>query len=217
MGSEMYEVLQDRLKPLKPHLHVGSLDSIPKQIVLRLVKQAYRISPCQVTLSEGRSDELIRELTSHRVDLVLTNFLPTGLDAKGLFPKSVTKRNVAFFGAPKFKFLRKGFPKSISGEAMILPSYDSRLRQDLDHWAKLNNIEMNVIVESQDIAVKKLMAVEAIGIMPAATHSVTGQVLRGELVEIGQLQGVHEELFLVSAQRKIQNPIAAKLMEVFSV
>jgi LysR family transcriptional activator of nhaA len=213
----MYEVLQDRLKSLKPHLHVGSLDSIPKQIVLRLVKQAYRISPCQVTLSEGRSDELIRELTSHRVDLVLTNFLPTGLDAKGLFPKSVAKRNVAFFGAPKFKFLRKGFPKSISGEAMILPSYDSRLRQDLDHWAKLNNIEMNVIVESQDIAVKKLMAVEAIGIMPAATHSVTGQVLRGELVEIGQLQGVHEELFLVSAQRKIQNPIAAKLMEVFSV
>jgi LysR family transcriptional activator of nhaA len=217
IGSEMYEVLQDRLKSLKPHLHVGSLDSIPKQIVLRLVKQAYRISPCQVTLSEGRSDELIRELTSHRVDLVLTNFLPTGLDAKGLFPKSVTKRNVAFFGAPKFKFLRKGFPKSISGEAMILPSYDSRLRQDIDHWAKLNNIEMNVIVESQDIAMKKLMAVEAIGIMPAATHSVTGQVLRGELVEIGQLQGVHEELFLLSAQRKIQNPIAAKLMEVFSV
>jgi LysR family transcriptional activator of nhaA len=100
---------------------------------------------------------------------------------------------------------------------MILPSYDSRLRQDIDHWAKLNNIEMNVIVESQDIAMKKLMAVEAIGIMPAATHSVTGQVLRGELVEIGQLQGVHEELFLLSAQRKIQNPIAAKLMEVFSV
>jgi hypothetical protein len=46
---------------------------------------------------------------------------------------------------------------------------------------------------------------------------VTGQVLRGELIEIGQLQGVHEELLLVSAQRKIKNPIAAKLMEVFTV
>jgi hypothetical protein len=46
---------------------------------------------------------------------------------------------------------------------------------------------------------------------------VTGQVLRGELVEIGQLQGVHEELFLVTAQRKIANPIASKLMESFVV
>jgi LysR family transcriptional regulator, transcriptional activator of nhaA len=217
MGSEMYEVLHDRMKPLKPHLHVAALDSVPKQIVLQLVKRAYRISPCQITLSEGKSDELLRELTAHRVDLLLTNFLPSGLDAKGLAPKTITKKNVAFYGAPKFKHLRKGFPKSISGQPVILPTYDSRLRQDLDHWAKLNKIELDMIAESHDIAIKKLMAVEGIGLIPSATHTVTGQVLRGELVEIGQLQGVHEELLLVSAQRKIQNPIAARLMEVFAV
>ncbi|MCX6128893.1 MAG: LysR family transcriptional regulator, partial [Proteobacteria bacterium] len=42
MGAEMYEVLHDRLKPLKPSLHIGALDSIPKQIVLQLVKSAYK-------------------------------------------------------------------------------------------------------------------------------------------------------------------------------
>ncbi|MFN8945712.1 MAG: LysR family transcriptional regulator, partial [Pseudobdellovibrionaceae bacterium] len=42
MGSEMYEVLHDRLKPLKPSLHLGALDSVPKQIVLQLVKHAFR-------------------------------------------------------------------------------------------------------------------------------------------------------------------------------
>jgi len=217
MGSEMYEVLHDRLKPLKPSLHVGALDSVPKQIVLQLVKHAYRISPCQITLSEGKADELLRELTAHRMDLMLTNFLPTGADAKGLFPKTIAKKNVAFYGAPKFKPLRKSFPKSISGQPMILPSYDSRLRQDLDHWAKVHKIELDVIAESQDIAIKKLMAVEGLGLISGATHTVTGQVLRGELIEIGQLQGVHEELLLVTAQRKIQNPIAAKLMELFTV
>jgi len=217
MGSEMYEVLHDRLKPLKPTLHLGALDSVPKQIVLQLVKHAFRISPCQITLSEGRSDELLRELTAHRMDLMVTNFMPSGADAKGLYPKSITKKNVAFYGAPKFKTLRKGFPKSISGEPMILPTYDSRLRQDLDHWAKLHKIELNVITESQDISVKKLMAINEMGLIPTATHTVTGQVLRGELVEIGQLQGVHEELFLVTAQRKIANLIASKLMESFVV
>jgi LysR family transcriptional regulator, transcriptional activator of nhaA len=217
MGSEMYEVLHDRMKPLKPHLHVGALDSVPKQVILQLVKQAYRISPCQITLSEGKPDELLRELTAHRMDLMLTNFLPTGIDAKGLFAKSITKKNVAFYGAPKFKALRKDFPKSISGQPMILPSYDSKLRQDLDHWAKVHKIELNAIAESQDIAIKKLMAIEAMGLIPGATHTVTGQVLRGELIEIGQLRGVHEELLLVTAQRKIQNPIAAKLLELFTV
>lgn len=217
MGSEMVEVLHDRLKPLKPSLHLGALDSVPKQFVLQLVKNAYRISPCQITLSEGKSDELLRELVAHRMDLMVTNFLPTGIDGKGLYAKSITKKNVAIYGAPKFKSLKKGFPKSISGMPMILPTYDSRLRQDLDHWAKLNNIELNVICESQDISVKKLMAINELGLIPTATHTVTGQVLRGELVEIGQLQGVHEELFLVSAQRKIENTIASKLMNSFFV
>ncbi len=217
MGSEMYEVLHDRLKPLRPTLHLGALDSIPKQIVLQLVKHAFRISPCQITLSEGKSDELLRELVSHRMDLMVTNFLPTGIDGKGLYPKSITKKNVAFYGAPKFKRLRKSFPKSISGEPMILPTYDSRLRQDLDHWAKLNKIELNIVCESQDISVKKLMAVNEMGLIPTATHTVTGQILRGELIEIGQLQGVHEELFLVTAQRKIENPIASKLIHSFIV
>ncbi len=217
MGSEMYEVLHDRIRPLRPSLHIGSLDSIPKQIVLQLVKQAYKISPCQITLSEGSSDQLLRELSTHRMDLMVSNFLPTGTDAKGLFPKMITKKNVAFYADPKFKHLRKDFPKSLSGQPMILPTYDSKLRSDIDHWAKVHEVELNVVAEGQDIATKKLMAIEGLGIIPTATHTVTRQVLSGELMEIGRLQGVHEELFLISAQRKLANAIAAKLMSSFTV
>ena len=217
MGSEMVEVLHDRLKPNRPTLHIAALDSVSKQIILQLVKAAYKMSPCQISLSEGKSDELIRELAAHRVDLVITNFLPTGIDAKGLFPRQITKKAVGFYGAPKFKSLRKGFPKSISGLPLILPTYDSKLRYDLDHWAKSQELELNVIAETQDISMKKLMAVGELGLIPTATYTVTRQVLSGELIEIGKLQGVHEELFLLSAQRKIENPIAARLMKTFNV
>lgn len=217
MGSEMYEVLNDRLKPLKPSLHLGALDSVPKQIVLQLVKQAYKISPCQITLSEGKSDELLRELFAHRMDLIVTNFLPVGIDSKGLYPKLITKKNVGFYGAPKFKSLRKGFPKSISEMPMILPTYDSKLRNDLDHWSKANKIELNIICESQDISIKKLMAINEIGLIPTATHTVTSQIQSGDLVEIGLLQGVYEELFILSAQRKIENPIALELKNTFVI
>jgi LysR family transcriptional regulator, transcriptional activator of nhaA len=217
MGSEMYEVLHDRLKPLKPSLHLGALDSVPKQIVVQLVKSAFKISDCQITLSEGKSDELLRELVAHRMDLMVSNFLPIGTDSKGLSVKSLTKKNVCLYGAPKYKHLRKGFPQSVSGIPMIFPTYDSRLRQDLDHWAKLNKIEVNIVIESQDIAVKKLTAINELGLIPTATHTVTDQVYKGELLEIGALQGVYEELFLISANRKIENPIARKLKDFFVV
>ena len=217
MGSEMYEVLHDRLTPLKPTLHIGALDSIPKQIILQLVKNALRISPCQVTLSEGNSSDLLRELSTHKMDMVISNFLPSGSNGMGLSHRSISKKNVAFYGAPKFETLRKGFPTSLSGVPMILPTYDSKLRQDLEHWAKDYKIELNIIAESQDISVKKLMAINGLGIIPTATHTVTRQILSGELIEIGLLEGVSEELFLMMAHRKIQNTIASQLMKNFSV
>ena len=67
------------------------------------------------------------------------------------------------------------------------------------------------------IAVKKLMAINEIGLIAAATHSVTRPVLEGVLVEIGKLQGVHEELYLLSTHRKIPNPIASKIIDLFSI
>ena len=151
------------------------------------------------------------------MDLMVSKCLPSGTDAKGLSNRQITKKNVVFYGAAKFRSLRKGYPKSLSGQPMILPTYDSKLRYDIDHWAKVHGIEMNVIAEGQDIATKKLMAIEGLGLLPTATHTVTRQMLLGDLLEIGQMQGVHEVLFLITAQRRLVNPIAAKLMTSFSV
>jgi LysR family transcriptional activator of nhaA len=217
LGSEMYEVLHDRLAPLKPSIHIGALDSIAKQLVLQLVKSAYEISPCLVTLSEGKCDELVRELSSHKMDLLLTNFLPTATDSKALFHRIIAKKNVSVFSSSKFKGLMKHFPHSLSGQPFIVPTYDSKLRYDLAHWSQSKKIELNIIAESQDIAVNKLMAINGMGLIPAPAYAVQRQVLKGELIELGQLQGVYEELFLVTANRKIENAIAAKLMKNFEI
>ncbi len=217
MGSEMYEVLHDRFLPQKISLHIGAIDSVAKQVILQMVQMALKLRHCQVTLSEGKSDELLRELHSHKIDLLITNFLPAAGDAKGLSHRVITKNSVSVYAAPKFKSLRYKFPQSTSGQPFIFPTFDSRLRYDLDHWCRLNRISFDVVAESQDIAVKKLMAINGLGLIPVASHTVKRQVLSGELIEIGPIKGVYEELFLVSAQRRIENPIAAKLMSSFNI
>lgn len=216
LGSEMYEVLQDRLKPSRMSLHIGSLDSVPKHVIVSLVQKALQTAPCTVTLSEGKSDELIRELTGHRVDLLLTNFLPIGPEAKGLLTKQLTKNHVSIYGAPRYKLLRKNFPQSISGQPLILPTFDSKLRYDLDHWGKVHKLELCVSIESQDIAVKNMLAVDGLGLIATAAWTVTKQVQEGSLVEVGPLQGVYEELLMVAAERKRPNIVAQKLFEAES-
>lgn len=215
MGSELVEVLNDRITPHKTSLQIGALDSVAKQVIVQMAKHAYKNQDCLISLVEGKADELLRELLAHRIDILVTNFLPAGLEAKGLFHRLLTKKNVGIYAAPSFKHLRKDFPKSLSGVPMILPTYDSKLRYDLDHWSKTQEISFNTVAESQDIAVKKLMAVSGLGLIPAAAHTVSRQVFAGELIEIGVLKGISEELYLVTASRKIENPIAADLMKSF--
>ncbi len=217
MGNEMFEVLHDRLIPQRVHLQIGALDSIAKQITFQITKAAYKLGKCQVSLKEGKPDEILRELMAHRIDLVISNFLPSSQEAKGLFHRSVIKKPVGIYGSTRFKSLKKNFPESLNQQPFILPTYDSKLRSDLDHWFQLQKISPDIIAETQDISLKKLMAIEGLGLIAAASHTVMQQVLSGELIEIGVLDSISEELYLIAAQRKIENPIAAQIMRTFSL
>jgi LysR family transcriptional activator of nhaA len=216
-GMEMTEVLQDRGKLSKTHLHVGTIDSIPKQVTSELVGLALATADCRISLSEGRQDLLLTELKAFRMDLIITNLLPNGSHSKGVFSRSIYREEVSVFGSARFKRLRKNFPDSLSNAPFILPTYDSRLRQDLDQWAESSGISPDIVVESQDIAVNKMLAIQGVGLIPAAPASVAHQVRGGELRKIGVLHGVTEEFFILKAHRKIENPVAKAIFRKFSV
>ncbi len=217
MGGEMYEALHDRLKPSKINIQLGALDSIPKQVMLQLTQAALKIAPCSISLVEGKFEELMRDLTSHKVDLAISNFLPRLEATKGMYHKVISKRPLGIYGSPEYKSLRKKFPQSLNDQPIVLPTFDSQMRYDLEHWLRLNEISIDVIAETQDTALKKLMATNSMAMIPAASHTVQRQVLSGELILIGELSNVTEELYLLSAHRKIANPIAAQLMKTFTL
>jgi LysR family transcriptional activator of nhaA len=215
MGGEMYEALHDRLRPSKINIQLGALDSIPKQVMLKLTQAALKIAPCSISLVEGKSEELMRDLSSHKVDLAICNFLPKLESTKGMYHRVISKSSVGIYGSSEYKSLRKKFPQSLNDRPIVLPTYDSQMRYDLEHWLRLNGMTMDIIAETQDTALKKLMAINSMAMIPAASHTVQNQVLSGELILIGELSNVTEELYLLSAHRKIANPLAAELMKTF--
>lgn len=217
MGNELFEVLNDKMTPSRTTLHVGALDSVPKQVTLQITKDAFKIDKCHVSIIEGKSDEIFRELIAHKLDLVITNYIPTATNVKGLVHRVLSNRVVSVFGSEKYKVLRKGFPDSLEDQPFIMPTYDSKLRYDLEHWLKTRSIKVDPVAESQDIGLKKLMAIDGLGLIPAAIHTVNRQILNGELFEIGKLSTINEELYLVSAQRRIENPIAKALFKTFAL
>jgi LysR family transcriptional activator of nhaA len=215
LGDEMLEVLHDRLAPMRTHVQIAALYSVPKQLTLAVSMAAHSLGDCTVTILEGKGDELIRELALHRIDLFIANYLPSTHEARGLYSKSVAKVPVSFCGAPKFRSLRAGFPESLSKAPMILPTVHSKLRHDMDHYLKTAGITMDVVAETQDTSLQRLMGVAGIGLIPIPIFAVEDLIQAGSLISLGQLPGIFEEFYLVAASRKIENPISSQLMKTF--
>lgn len=217
LGDEMMAALGSKLSMERHELAIGAMDTVPKQLTLRLVEKAQSAHNCVISITEGQGDELIRELKAHKVDLLLANYPPPVTEGGGLFARCVAKMPVVVCGSPRFAHLRDDFPQSLANEPFVMPTMHSRLRHDVEHFFKLNQIRVRMMVEVQDTSLQKLLGAHGVGLIPVAVPAVLELVKNQELVIIGELPDVYEELWLVAGERRIQNTVAATLMKEFTI
>lgn len=216
LGDEMVEVLHDRRAVDRVELQIGAIDTVPKSLTMRVVQHARSIQNCTIAISEGRSDELLRELRAHRLDVVISN-APPMVGESGFYAKKIAKMQAIACAAKQFSGLRRNFPASLNAAPFVLPTLHSRLRLDIDHYFKLQNLRPDIVVEVQDTALQKLLVTHGVGVTVVAAPAVQELVDSKDLFVLGELTDVYEELWLVASERRLANPVAAKLMKEFSV
>lgn len=215
LGDELMQVLTEERFRDRIHLTIGVLDSVPKVCVAALAREALRWSGCELSLLEGKGDELFRDMFAHHVDLVLTNHTPSYGGPERAYAKPIARFPVSVFGAPSFAPLAKGFPASLEGQPFILPTFHSKLRHDLDHTFKALGLSVSSVVETQDTSVQKILAIDGAGLVAIPDFAGMELVKERKLVRVGPLSGVNEEIWLVAAARRIENPLASSLMKSF--
>ncbi len=215
LGSEMVDSLQDRNNPEKTRLQIGALDAIPKEILADIAKKFFKTkNNVHISFFEGNLNYLLRELEAHQIDLLVTNHLPVAKNHKKINHHLLQKSQIKIFGSADFKYLTKNFPESLNSQSMILPTYDSQLRADLDHWFKLRSINVDVVADTQDVALKKLLAFQGVGLVAGTDLSFRTELKNKEIFEIGTLLGVFESIYLLTGERKISNPLIQKILNV---
>jgi LysR family transcriptional activator of nhaA len=217
MGGELLEVLHDRFVPTRPHVQFGSLDSVPKHVVLAVARAALKAGRCTVSLLEGNGDELVREMLTHKIDLVIANYIPNMKDDVKLYSRSINKSPIYIYGSKQFRHLKKGFPNSMQDAPFILPTTDSKLRRDIENFFKANQIAFDIVAETQDTALQNLMGIDGLGLIPLTHSAAQSHLDENKLFEIGKISGVYEEIFLLSSKRKIENPISSLIMKNFKL
>jgi len=215
LGDELKEVLKDQTFTRRRHLHLGVLDSIPKKVIRSAIEFVREGDDSLVTVLEGPGNFLFGELQAHRIDLVISNHPPAIGDKSQFYSRLLGGSEVAVFGTKKYGHLRKGFPESLAGQPFILPTLHSRLRHDLEHYFRVKGIAIHLVVETQDTAVQKILGGAGEGLVPLTGFA--GQEGLAGLIELGRLEGVREDVWLISSPRRIENPLARRLMDGFQL
>ena len=215
LGNELMEVVKDENFSKRSNVQIGALDSIPKSLVQSMIHSAQKIAPCTISVLEGGGDYLFRELQAHRIDLVISNYPPTIGESKQFFSRLLAKIPITIFSTKKYQFLKRKFPKSLQDQPFIMPSLHSKLRHDLNHFFQTNKITVDVVIETQDTSIQKLLGNEGMGLVPLPDFAGKELIKEGKLIKIGSLKGMTEDFWLISSPRKFSNPISETLMKSF--
>jgi len=215
LGGELVEVLHDDLDQRRINVQVGALDSIPKHLIVQIAEMAQKYGDCTLSILEGKPDEMLRLLRLHQIDLFITDGLPSGNEATGIFSNKIARVPVSLYAAPRFKKYKTNFPQCLDRAPFILPTRDSKLRHDLEDYFRIQKFSFELVAETQDISLQKLMGIKGLGIIPLPQFAAAGPVRAGQLIEIGRPPNFFVDYYMVAASRKIENPISSRLLKEF--
>jgi LysR family transcriptional activator of nhaA len=215
LGRELTDTLKGRPSGRPIRFAVGITDAMPKMIACRLLEPALRMQqPVHLICREGRPQELLAELATHGLDLVLAD-APAGPEIRvRAFSHFLGESDVTIFGSAQLaEHLRKGFPESMHGSPVLLPTADTALRRSLDQWFEERSIRPTIVGEMVDSALIKAFGANGTGLFPAPS-AIEKEIRRQYGVRpLGKIEGVRERFYAISVERKLKNPAVVAISE----
>ncbi len=208
LGRDLVESVQGRSPDQPLRLAVGIVDVLPKLVVQRLLKPALELArPVRLHCHEGSFTRLLGELAQHNLDLVLADSpVPSG-SAVRAHHHLLGESTVGFFATPALaRAYHAGFPRSLDGAPMLLPSEGLNLRRSLNLWFDKHGIRPRILAELDDSALLKEFGADGIGIFPAPEVVANEIRVQYRVTHLGQAEGVLERLYAISAERRLKHP-----------
>jgi LysR family transcriptional regulator, transcriptional activator of nhaA len=189
-------------------LRTGISDGIPKLLAYRLLASVLAMpEDVRLICNEGSFEPLLAELALHHLDLVLTDRpAPVGGNLK-VFSNRLGDFAAGLFGSTALvKRYAPGFPGSLNGAPLFLPTRQNALRGRIDRWIESNGIRPRIVGEFQDSALLGTFGRAGLGIFPAPLALAEQVAEQLDAQALGEMTGVSEQIYAISNERRIRHP-----------
>lgn len=216
LGREMVDTLQTGLAQRPTRIAVGVSDVLPKLIVYRLLEPIFDDVefPVQLICVEGEVEQLLSKLSTHDLDVVLTDAPLAPNVPIQAFNHPLGQSEVAVFGTPELaKKWGESWPHSFDGAPFILPGSKTSVRRALGGWFDRKGLRVNTIAEVEDRALMQVLGEKGRGFFAAPAVLADEVYEQHGLIKVGELDGVKERFYAVTLDRRIRHPVVDHLTQ----
>ena len=214
LGEEMKQALSDRQQTPTPVLRLGITDVVPKSFAYRLLAPVGKLpEPVRLVCREGSLDTLLAELALQRSDMVVADRpMPSGLAIRGHSHK-LGDSALAFFGAESICTEQNDFPQCLNEAPLLLPGGHAAVRSHIDRWLDDQRLKPRLMGEFDDGALMKAFGQAGAGFFPAPAVLADEICLRYNVRCIGQVEGIQEGFWSITADRRVIHPAIRTVMD----
>lgn len=216
LGEQLQEALQDADIDRTLRLTVGISDALPKLIAYRLLENVQRL-PEQVRLVcyEGKFESLLGDLALHKLDVVLTDRPASPGTGLRVYSHALGDDSVTLYAGRELAArYRDGFPDSLHGAPMLLPTRNNALRARLEQWFETQAIRPQIVGEFEDSALLMTFGRAGSGIFPATTSLAATIAEQYDAEAIGEIGAVRENFYAISTERRIRHPAVEAICRI---
>jgi len=214
LGRELRDAVRGRPTGRPVRLQVGIADAVPKLVARQLLAPALRPpDPVRIVCREDKPERLLAELALHELDVVLSDAPASPAVKVRAFSHLLGECGVSFFGAARLAGRRRGFPQSLDGAPLLMPTRSATLRASLDQWFDARGVRPLIVGEFDDSALMKVFGEQGMGVFPAPTV-IESHVRRAYGVRVlGRTRAVRERYYAISVERTLKHPAVVAISE----
>ncbi len=212
-GEELVNTLGERPSGRRQVLRVGSLATLSRNFQIGFLRPLLGRNDVEVVIRSGALANLLQQLESHRLDVVLVNTSPPRDAATPWISHAIAEQPVSLVGTPGRIGAGASFRELLDREPLILPTVESSLRSGVEALLDRLQIRPRIAAEVDDMAMIRLLAREGVGLAVVPPIVVKDELETGRLVEAAQLRELTETFYAVTLSRRFPNPLLRELLD----
>lgn len=215
-GQELLSTLRGTPTVSRPVLRVGAVATLSRNFQIGWLLPLLKDENLQIRLVSAQLRQLLSQLASHSLDVVLSNEAAPRDTAAGWISRRVAQQSMSLVSSPPRGVRRKTkqfqFPQDLEGQPLLLPSQDSAVRPAFDLMLEEAGIHPQILAEVDDMAMLRLLAREtgALALVPPVV--VNDELKSGILIERCTLPQLHENFYAITMRRRFAHPALRSML-----